>query len=261
MKLAYTEGFGGYYNLRIDGIANALKYLDPSNMVNADDSMAYGFNMRGELVINIRRHADVDIVFRDTRMELYHANSYGIIIKPDERIYIDYAIFDGMNNDDARKFVNMKIKALSSSDPDDSDFFVTEQHEASPVFNKTWHSHMNHNIEGIRDAYDFIGIDNMRCGQAFFAINNMSRLCILLHHHASFKRFTDIDEKDWGNAIVVEFDGDGVITIFDADEYGMPKEEQTVGHFERFMDSHGTNKKSHQIFVENAKKNHGVYLV
>lgn len=261
MKLAYTEGFCGYYNPRIDGIANAVKYLDPGNMSNGYDDMAYGFNKRGELVINIHRYGDVDIVFRDTRMELYHANSYGNIIKPDQHVYIDYDIFNGMSDEDARKFVNMKIKALSSVTLDVSDFVVTEQYEASPIFNKTWYSNMNHNIEQIRDAYDFIGIDNMRCGQAFFAINSMSRLCILLHHHASFKRYIDIDEKDWGNTIVVEFGGDGVITIFDADEYGMPKDEQTVSHFDRLMDSHGTGNKSHQRFIENAKKNHGVYLV
>ena len=258
MKLVYSRDLCGYYNGRIEGVANAVRYLDPSNMSNGYNDMAYGFNKHGELVINIGHQINVNIVFRDTRMELYHANSYGVITS-DKHEYIDYSVFNGVNDECARKFVDMKIKAFSSITLDNSYVYAMEQHELSPIFNKTWHSHMNHNIEQIRDAYDFIGTDNMRCGQAYIAISTMSRLCFLLHHHDSFKQH--IDTNDLNNVIIVECDGDGVITIYDADEYGMPKEEQTVNHFDRVMDSHGTGKRSHEKFIEKVKKNHGVYLV
>lgn len=264
MNILFNDNLYSYFNNRIEDIANAAKFIGTGDMVNAYDRLSYGQNMRGELVVNYKNRDrkighTITIVFRDSHMEMYNANGYGRILETDMRSCIDYDIFKDMDEEFIRKYVRKKIDAMMSIDLPDDVYCRDIEHDGNSVINDNWRDYLNHNIEQLRDACEFIGTENMKYGQAFYGFNDMGHLCILLKHHRSFKKYVDIAESDWGNAVLVEFSGDGVIHIFKADQYGKPVDDKH-NHYS-IMDSHGTGGKSHQLFVKNVKKNFGVYLI
>lgn len=264
MNILFNDNLCSYFNNRIEDIAKAAKFIGTGDMVNAYDRLSYGQNRRGELVVNYKNRDrkighTITIVFRDSHMEMYNANGYGCILETDMRSCIDYDIFKDMDEEFIQKYVSKKISAMMGIDMHDEVYYRDIEHDANPVINDDWRDCLNHNIEQIRDACDFIGTENMKYGQAFYGFNDMGHLCILLKHHRSFKKYVDIAENDWGNAVLVEFSGDGVIHIFKAGQDGKPVDSKHNRH--GLMDSHGTGGKSHQLFVENVKKNFGVYLI
>lgn len=264
MNILFNDTIFSYFNNRIEDIANAAKFIGTGDMVNAYDRLSYGQNMRGELVVNYKNRDrkighTITIVFRDSHMEMYNANGYGRILETDMRSCIDYDIFKDMDEEFIQKYVRKKINTMMGIDMPDEVYCRDIEYDANPVINDNWRDYLNHNIEQLRDACDFIGTENMKYGQAFYGFNDMGRLCILLKHHRSFKKYVDIAESDWDNAVLVEFSGDGVIHIFKADQDGKPVDGNYNYH--GLMDSHGTGSKSHQLFVENVKKNFDVYLI
>lgn len=259
MKPIFNPIFGGYYNNRAFEIAQAAKYLGTDRMVNAYDELSYGHSISGHLIINIRKRGvskTVNAVFTDTRIELYAANSHGCTILTDTDIaYYAYTALDVWTTDGARKLIWDRINYMLIND------VMTDTHcptYATPVYNKKWNGYLNHNIEQIRECSKFITDQNLGYGQAFYGYNDMGRLIVWLNHHPSIYKFK-IHDKDREKSIIVEFEGDGIVAIYNADEFGMPKDDNYRG----LIDDHWSSVagKQHSYFIEKVKKECGVHLL
>lgn len=264
MKIKFNYTLGGYYNNRISAIATAVKLIGWHEMSNGDDRLSYGMTKKGDFIINVvsRRPCShsINIVFHDEYLEMFHANCYGRILEASPMsTCIEYRLFDGLDDKLTQEWIRKKIKAMMNVYISDEAYGNEIEHESNPIYMELWCGYLNHNIEQIRDADEFITAANMQYGQAFYGFNNMGQLCVFLKHHASFKKYTDIAENDWYNGVVVRFEGDGVVNIYKADQFGMIKDDKYRG----CMDSHCTNshEKCHHLFVEEIKKNCGVFLV
>jgi hypothetical protein len=143
---------------------------------------------------------------------------------------------------------------------EDNGFFLgsnIKQH-VNPVYNKGWHAYLSNNIEQVRECALYIA-GNMCTGQAFYGYNDMGRLIVWIKHHQSINKF-DLPDEHRDNAIVVEFQGDGIAVIYNSDEFGMPKDDDYRGLIDDHWDS-VRGGKQHAYFVKKAKDDCGVYLV
>lgn len=259
MKPAFSTTIGGYYNNRALEIAQAAKYLGTDRMVNAYGELSYGQSKAGHLIINIRKRGaskTVNAVFTDTRIELYAADSYGHTIITDTDIaYYAYVALGVWNTDGARKIIWDHINYMLINDD------TTDTHcslSATPVYNKKWNGYLNRNIEQIRECSKFITDQNLGYGQAFYGYNDMGRLIVWLKHHPSIDEFK-LPEEDRENSIIVEFEGDGTVVIHNADEFGMPKNDDYRG----IIDDHwgSVAGKQHAYFIDKVKTECGVHLL
>lgn len=258
MKLIFNPTIGAYYNNRAFEIALAAKYLGTDRMVNAYDELAYGQSESGHLIINIRKRGvskTVNVMFTDNRIELYAANGYGRTILIDtDTTYYAYAAIGVWNTDGACKLIWDRINYMFIND-NMIDAYCSAY--ATPVYNKKWNGYLNHNIEQIRECSKFITDQNLGYGQAFYGYNDMGRLTVWLKHHPSIDKF-ELPEKDRENSIIVEFEGDGIAIIYNADEFGMPKNDG----YRSLIDDHGIGHgKQHSYFIEKVKKECGVHLL
>lgn len=262
MKPIFNPTIGAYYNNRAFEIAQAAKYLGTDRMVNAHDELSYGQSVSGHLIINVKRHPNaVNIVFANDHMEMYHADRGGYVKCCSSRAYYEYSTLDACRSiEKTREFIWIAIDVMLNNSIDDHMTAASIlEHGATAIHNNEWCKRLNGNIEQIRECAKFITDQNMGYGQAFYGYNDMGRLIVWLKHHPSINVF-ELPEKDRENSIIVEFEGDGILVIHNADEFGMPKNDKYRG----LIDDHWSSVragKQHSYFIEKVKKECGVHLL
>lgn len=256
MKPIFNPTIGAYYSNRALEIAKAVKYLADYRMVNAYDEMHYGQSNSGHFVIHHTGFGGyANTMFTDDHIEIYRANGSGILTTTCGYI-LKYDDLDKL--DDSRTFIFNILEFVLKAEH--SDILIDLRDDpASCSFNSEWDGYLNHNIEQVANCVRYLTDANMGFGQAFYGYNSLGRLILWIKHHPSINVF-ELPEKDREHSIIVEFEGDGIAVIYNADEVGMPKNDNYRG----LIDDHWSSVrcgKQHSYFIDKVKKECGVHLL
>lgn len=254
MNPIFNSAIGAYYSNRAFEIAKAVKYLGDYRMVNAYNEMHYGQSNSGHFIIHhtgFGGHANT--MFTDDHIEIYQANGSGILTTTCGYI-LKYADLDKL--DDSRAFVFNILEFVLKAEHSDALIELIND-PASCSFNREWHSYLNHNIEQVANCVSYLTDANMGLGQAFYGYNSLGRLILWVKNNPTIEGLHD---EDSGKSIVIEFEGDGIAVVYNADEYGMPKNDKYRGLIDDHWDSVRAGKQ-HSYFVSKVKKDCGVYLI
>ena len=254
MKPIFNPTIGAYYSNRAFEIAKAVKYLADYRMVNAYDEMHYGQSNSGHFVIHhtgFGGHANT--MFTDDRIEIYPANGSGILTTTCGYI-LKYADLDKL--DDGRTFVFNILEFVLKAEHSDACIDLRDD-PASCFFNRERHAYLNHNIEQVADCVRYLTDANMGLGQAFYGYNSLGRLILWVKNNPTIEGLRD---EDSDKSVVIEFEGDGIAVVYNADEFGMPK----IDNYRGLIDSHWSSVcagKQHSYFIEKVKNDCGVHLL
>ena len=254
MKPIFNPTIGAYYSNRAFEIAKAVKYLADYRMINAYDEMHYGQSNSGHFIIHhtgFGGHANT--MFTDNHIEIYRANGSGILTTTCGYI-LKYADLDKL--EDSRAFVFNILEFVLKAEHSDAMIDLRDD-PASCSFNREWHAYLNHNIEQVADCVRYLTDANMGLGQAFYGCNSLGRLILWVKNNPTIKGLSD---EDSDKSVVVEFQGDGIAVVYNADEFGMPKDNYQNGLIDDHWDSVRCGKQ-HSYFIDKVKKECGVHLL
>lgn len=244
IHLYFNPNTGSVWNNRIDGVKDAIEIIGIDRMINAYKEIAYGQTAYGDFVLrffNTANNYGVLVVFKRDHLIVYYCDSNANIIHNSGTTYLQVNasrmnfIVYGMVKQCA------KWEEIIAGDP---------THPDNPVWNELWRSNVNRNIEQLRNIAEFLGAINLKHGQAFYGYEStFGRLVIW---YKSLDRSRNLISDNPNNiGIILEAEGDGIIAMYKADQFG-----NRVNGYREMLDSHWFDSadEAHNRFIKIASK-------
>ena len=244
IHLYFNPNTGSVWNNRIDGVKAAIEIIGIDRMINAYKEIAYGQTAYGDFVLrfyNTTNNYGVLVVFRRDHLMLYYCDSNFNII-PDSGTMLLH------KNASRLKFIAYgMVKHCAEWE----EFFAGDPtHPDNPVWNELWRSNINHNIEQLRNIAEFLGATNLKHGQAFYGYEStFGRLVVWYKNLDPSRNLISDNPNNIGIIIVAE--GDGIIAMYKADQFG-----NRVNGYREMLDGHWFDSadEAHNRFIKIASK-------
>lgn len=244
IRLYLNPNIDCVWNNQIDGVKAAIEIIGIDRMINAYKEIAYGQTAYGDFVLrfyNTTNSYGVLVVFKRDHLMVYYCDSSSNIIPNSGTMYL-------YKNASRLKFIAYgmvkhcaKWEELIAGDPTDPD---------NPVWNKLWRSNVNHNIEQLRDIAEFLGAINLKHGQAFYGYESTFGRLVIWYKNLDHSHNLISDNPN-NIGIIVEAEGNGIIAMYKADQFG-----NRVNGYRVMLDSHWFNSadEAHNRFIKIASK-------
>ena len=244
IHLYFNPNTGSVWNNRIDGVKAAIEIIGIDRMINAYNEIAYGQTAYGDFVLrfyNTTNSYGVLVVFRRDHLMVYYCDSNSNIIPNSGSMYL--------HNNTSR--LNFIIDGMAEHCAKWEEFIAGDPtHPDNPVWNELWRSNVNHNIELLRNIAEFLGAINLKHGQAFYGYESTFGRLVVWYKNLDLSHNLISDNPN-NIGIIVEAEGDGIVAMYKADQFG-----NRVNGYREMLDSHWFDSadEAHNRFIKITSK-------
>lgn len=242
IHLYFNPNTGSVWNNRIDGVKAAIEIIGIDRMINAYNEIAYGQTAYGDFVLRFHKTTNsygVLVVFRRDHIMVYYCDSNSNIIPNSGCMY---------NNTSRLKFIVYGM--VKHCDKWEEPIAGDPTHPDNPVWNELWRSNVNHNIEQLRNIAEFLGAINLKHGQVFYGYESTFGRLVVWYKNLDPSRNLISDNPN-NIGIIVEAEGDGIVAMYKADQFG-----NRVNGYREMLDMHWFDSadEAHNRFIKIASK-------